>query len=152
MAIGRQEAVLGEAHQKDKDFQKAMGQVKSAVSGTVGIGIGVGTSFIASPVGGVVAGGTASTVCGVVLDELFGMAEADNLKNSGQEAAARWEDTKDANVELSQVAALEAAKAHGSPDVDRVAEWARIGTADGFNDASTNAAQMADDLETEIPN
>lgn len=55
-------------------------------------------------------------------------------------------------MELSQVAALEAAKAHGSPDVDRVAEWARIGTADGFNDASTNAAQMADDLETEIPN
>jgi hypothetical protein len=152
LAIGRQEAVLGEAHQKDEDYQKAVNQAKNVTSGVIGLGIGVGTSFVATPVAGAAAGGAASTVSSVVLEQLFGSMEAENLKNAGQNAATRWEDTKDTNVELSQLAAMEAARAHDSPYSDQVAEWARIGTADGFNDASTNAAQMADDLETEIPN
>ncbi|MCI0385776.1 DUF6571 family protein [Streptomyces sp. CNQ085] len=152
LAIGRQEAVLGEAHQKDEDYQKAVNQAKNVTSGVIGLGIGVGTSFVATPVAGAAAGGAASTVSSVVLEQLFGSMQPENLQNAGQDAATRWEDTKDTNVELSQLAAMEAAKAHDSPHSEQVAEWARIGTADGFNDASTNAAQMADDLETEIPN
>lgn len=52
---------------------------------------------------------------------------------------------------MAHNAAVAAAKAHNTPDADSVDEWTRIGTADGFNDASTAGHQMDRDLETEIP-
>ncbi|MEU4686289.1 DUF6571 family protein [Streptomyces xinghaiensis] len=151
LAIGRQEAVLGEAKQADSDFEHATNQKKNLISGIVGTGIGVGTSFIATPLAGAAAGGAASTVSGVVLEQIFKDSEPENLKNRGSDSAALWEDTKEKNNSLSAQAAEKAANAHKSPYADKVEEWTRIGTGDGFNDASTAGRRMADDLETEIP-
>lgn len=151
LAIGRQEAVLGEAHQKDEDYQKSMGQVKNIVSGTIGTGIGVGTSFIATPVGGAAAGGAASTVSSVVLEQIFGNFEPNNLKEAGENEGVRWEMARQNSTEHGQVAALEAAKAHDLPYSNKVADWVLHGNEDGFANASVNVSRMADDLDTNIP-
>ncbi|MFJ1597194.1 hypothetical protein [Streptomyces sp. NPDC088261] len=150
LSIGRQEAVLGPASQADGDFEDAVAQKKNTWSGAIGTGVGVGVSFVATPVGGAIASGVAGTVSSVVLEHIFQQAEPEALKNAGRDAAQIWEDSKDGNVALSQMAAITAADAHHVPYAERVAEWARIGTEAGFGAASVNVGQMADDLETEI--
>ncbi|PJE95074.1 hypothetical protein CUT44_25840 [Streptomyces carminius] len=152
LAVGRQEAVLGEAHQKDDDYQKSMGQLKNTISGVVGTGIGVGTSFIATPVGGAVAGGAAGTVSSVVLEQIFGAVEPNNLKDAGEKVGERWELARQNSLEHGQVAAMEAAKAHNAPYANQVADWVLYGNEDGFTNASVNVSRMADELETEVPN
>jgi hypothetical protein len=150
LAIGRQEAVLGPAKEKDEAYNHAVSQWQSVANGVVGTGIGVGTSFIATPVVGAAVGGTAGTVSSVVLGELFQDVEGSSLEDSGLNSARLWEDSHQRSIDLAQRAATEAAKAHHSPYAGNVGEWARYGTTDGFNDASTNGRHMADDLETEI--
>ncbi|MCI3226359.1 DUF6571 family protein [Streptomyces sp. NP-1717] len=151
LAIGRQEAVLGDAKAKDDDFEHATNQKKNTISGLVGLGVGVGTSFIASPVVGAAVGGAAGTVTGVVLEQFFKDTDPQNLAGVGHDVGLRWEASKDAQTDMTRVAGEEAAKAHNHPDAERIQEWTRIGTTDGFDDASTAARRMADDLETEIP-
>ncbi|MYV57971.1 DUF6571 family protein [Streptomyces sp. SID3212] len=150
IAVGRQEAVLGPASQADGDFEDAVAQKKNTWSGAIGTGVGVGVSFIATPVGGAVASGVAGTVSSVVLEHIFQQSEPDQLQEAGKSAGAIWEASTKSNVGISQLAAETAVKAHGAPYGDQALEWARIGTLDGFGDASVNVAQMADDLETEI--
>ncbi|MBN3929648.1 hypothetical protein IQ279_08345 [Streptomyces verrucosisporus] len=151
LAIGRQEAVLGEAHQKDEDYKKSMGQVKNIISGTIGTGIGVGTSFVATPVAGAVAGGTANTVSSVVLEQVFGNVEPNNLAEAGKNEGVRWEMARQNSTEHGQIAAIEAAEAHDLPYSNKVADWVLYGSEDGFANASVNVSRMADDLDTNIP-
>ncbi|MBG0852095.1 hypothetical protein I2W78_09635 [Streptomyces spinoverrucosus] len=151
LAIGRQEAVLGPAAEKDGDFANAVNQKKNLISGTIGTIAGVGTSFIASPAVGAGVAGATGTVTSMVLEQFFKDSEAEFRKELGEDIAERWEDSKDANIAMSHNAALAAAQARNSPFVDQVEEWTRIGTNDGFNDASTAGHRMARDLETEIP-
>ncbi|AKJ10389.1 hypothetical protein ABB07_10265 [Streptomyces incarnatus] len=151
LAIGRQEAVLGPAKEQDDAYNHAVSQWQNVANGVVGTGIGVGTSFIGSPVLGAAAGGAAGTVSSVVLGELFQDVEGSKLDDSGLDSAKLWEDSRERNTALAQRAAVEAAKAHRSPYAGRVGGWAMDATQNGFNDASTNGRHMADDLETEIP-
>ena len=151
LAIGRQEAVLGPAKEDDEAYNHAVSQWQNVASGVVGTGIGVGTSFIASPAGGAAVGGAAGTLSSVVLGELFQNVEGSDLEENGLTSGQLWEDSRQRNINLAQRAATEAAKAHDSRYAGEVGEWARYGTNDGFNDASTNGRHMADDLKTEIP-
>ncbi|MFF7141251.1 hypothetical protein [Streptomyces nodosus] len=151
LGIGRQEAVLGPAKEKDEAYNAAVSQMKNVTSGTISTGIGVGTSFIGSPVAGAAAYGAASTVSSVVLEELFKDVSGDHLKHAGLDAGKLWEDSRQRNIELAQCAAAKAAEAHHSPYVHNVGGWALDATKDGFNDASTNGDRMAKGLTTEIP-
>ncbi|MGW7464342.1 hypothetical protein ACWGJT_06455 [Streptomyces xantholiticus] len=151
LAIGMQEAVLGPAGKEAKEFSDSVAQQKNAWSGAIGTGIGVGVSFIATPVGGAVAGGVATTVSGMVLEHIFQQSETDVLTEASKNAGELWEKNRDLSAEHSQMAAIDAAKAHGLPYEDQVADWALEGRDDGFNDAATNAQRMADHLTTEVP-
>ncbi|KMS70026.1 hypothetical protein ACZ91_66375 [Streptomyces regensis] len=151
LAIGRQEAILGPAKERDDAYNHAVSQWQNVANGVVGTGIGVGTSFFASPPVGAAVGGTASTISGVVLGELFDGVEGSDLEDSGLDSGRLWEDSLERNTALAQRAAVEAAKAHHSPYADQVGGWALDATKDGFDDASTNGRHMADDLQTEIP-
>lgn len=151
LAIGRQEAVLGEASEADSNFENAVNQRKGISSGIIGTGIGIGTSFVASPVVGAAVGGVAGTVSGAVLEQLFKDTEPEAVKGSGKTVGELWEDSTERNTEPSRIAADGAGKAHNSPFVDKFEEWTRDGTRNGFNDASAAGQQMADDLETDIP-
>lgn len=150
LAVGRQEAVLGPAKLADEDFSHAMAQGKNIVSGIVGTGVGVGVTFIASPVGGAVAGGAAATATSVLLDEIVKANEPNALNEAARVAGGKWEDSFEANGYINQRAAELAAGAHSSPHADSVADWALEGSRTGFNDAHTSVEEMADDLETDV--
>ncbi|MFF5960911.1 hypothetical protein [Streptomyces luteogriseus] len=151
LALGRNEAVLGPAKEADGDFENAVNQKKNLISGTTGTLVGVGTSFIASPAVGAGVGGVAGTATSMALEQFFKDSDPEFTKELGRDIGERWENSKDASTAMAHNAAVAAAKAHSSPYADNVDEWTRIGTADGFNDASTAGHQMARDLETEIP-
>ncbi|WP_432067269.1 DUF6571 family protein [Streptomyces sp. C10-9-1] len=151
LAIGLQEAVLGEAGQEAKDFSDSVAQQKNAWSGAIGTGIGVGVSFVATPVGGAVAGGVASTVSGMVLEHVFQQSETDVLAKASMEAGRLWSAGKTLSGEQYSLAAVEAATAHGHGGPERMADWAIKGRDAGFSYAATNVGQMADHLTTEVP-
>ncbi|MET9850337.1 DUF6571 family protein [Streptomyces ossamyceticus] len=151
LGIGRTEAVLGPGNEQDGDFEYEVTQEKNLIAGTVGLGVAVGTSFIATPAVGAGVGAAAGTVTSLVLEQFYKDSEPEFRKELGSDIAERWENTKDANTAMSHNAAVAAADAHRSPYADQVEEWTRMGTQDGFNDASTAGHHMARDLETEIP-
>ncbi|MBV2353576.1 hypothetical protein KUM39_04250 [Streptomyces sp. J2-1] len=151
LGIGRQEAVLGDAKQQDDDYDHAVSQWQNVAGGVIGTGVGVGTSFIASPAVGAVAGGAAGTATSVALGEWFKDVEGSHLDDSGLKAGQLWERSRKTNMLMAQQAAIEAAKAHHLPDADRVGGWAMDGTQDGLDSAAANGRHMADDLTTEIP-
>jgi hypothetical protein len=146
LAIGRQEAVLGEAQQKDQDFTNSVNERKSLTSGLLGLGIGAGTSFVATPIAGAVAGGVASTVGGVIIEQVFQNAEGDHVKNQGRSVAGIWEASRDQSGALSSAAAEHAAEAHRASFASQVAEWGRSGSEQGFVKAHTSVDEMAKDL------
>jgi hypothetical protein len=151
LAIGMQEAVLGDAGKEAKEFSDSVAQQKNAWSGAIGTVVGVGVSFIATPVGGAVAGGVAGTVSSMVLEHIFQQSETDVLTEASKDAGTLWERNRDLSAEHSQMAAINAAKAHELPYQNQVADWVLEARNDGFNDAATNAQRMADHLTTEVP-
>ncbi|MEU3131432.1 hypothetical protein ABZ691_01235 [Streptomyces sp. NPDC006854] len=152
LAMGRQEAVAGEAEEADKKYEQSVAQWKNAISGGIGTGIGVGTSFVASPVGGAVAGGAAETVSSMVLESLFKDAEGKAKGNAGPVMGELWESGVEKNSEYTEQAVEAAAKSHGRDDLMDISidEKARRSTQDGFMAASTSTEQMNPHLKTDI--
>ncbi|MFI5902182.1 hypothetical protein [Streptomyces cyaneofuscatus] len=152
LAMGRQEAVAGDAEEADKKYEQSVAQWKNAISGGIGTGIGVGTSFVASPVGGAVAGGLAETASSMVLESFFKDAEGKAKDDAGPVMGEQWESGVDKNSEYTEKAVEAAAKAHGRDDLmdASVDEKARAATQDGFRAAGTNTQQMNPHLKTDI--
>ncbi|MEO3977385.1 hypothetical protein [Streptomyces sp. CAU 1734] len=150
LAIGRQEAITGPAAQAASDFTNSVAQQKNTWSGAIGTGVGVGVSFIATPVGGAIASGVAGTVSSVVLEHVFQQSETDILKNAGREASKLWEVSMENSFQVSQLAAQAAAEKYGIDPRGQFTDWAKAGTEQGFNSAETNASRSADDLTTDI--
>jgi hypothetical protein len=152
LAIGRQEEIAGPADEEDKAYDHAVTQWKNGASGVIGTGIGVGTTFIASPVAGAAAGGAASTVSSLVLEELFQDVEGKAKENAGAAMGERWESGVDQNSRYTERAAELAAKIHDRRDLQEVSidEKARVAAQQGFRDAGVNAEHMAPHLKTEI--
>lgn len=152
LAIGRQEAVAGEAEEADKKYEQSVAQWKNAISGGIGTGIGVGTSFVASPVGGAVAGGVAETASSLVLESLFKDAEGKAKDNAGPVMGENWESGNDQNSGYTETAVENAAKAHHRDDLmdDSIDEKARAAAQEGFRAAGTNTDQMNPHLKTDI--
>ncbi|WP_324793519.1 hypothetical protein SJX93_09835 [Streptomyces cyaneofuscatus] len=152
LAMGRQEAVAGEAEEADKKYEQSVAQWKNAISGGIGTGIGVGTSFVASPVGGAVAGGVADTASSMILDSLFKDAEGKAKDDAGPVMGELWESGVEKNSEYTEQAVEAAAKAHGRDDLmdNSIDEKARRAAQDGFMAAGTNTEQMNPHLKTDI--
>ncbi|MEW2456056.1 DUF6571 family protein [Streptomyces albus] len=149
LAAGREEAVLGKAKEDDESFTHSLAQGKNFVSGAIGTGIGVGTSFVGSPAVGAATGATASTVSSMVLEEIFEANETKNQENVGYIAGGKWESTQDDHSEIHQRAAILAARAHKSPYEADVADWAQDGTGDGFQRAHSDVEEMTRDIRTD---
>ncbi|MEU3602495.1 hypothetical protein ABZ714_27850 [Streptomyces sp. NPDC006798] len=150
LAIGQQEAILGPAGKEVQDFQNSVAQQKNAWSGAIGLGVGVGVSFIATPLGGALAGGTAGTVSSLVLEHIFQQAETNSLQDAAKHSAGIWEYSQDESLARSQLAAEKAAEMHRTDYQHQVADWVDKGTKNGFNDADSNTGRMAKDLTTEV--
>lgn len=152
LAIGRQEAVAGEAEEADKKYEQSVGQWKNAISGGIGTGIGVGTSFVASPVGGAVAGGVVETASSMILESFFKDAEGKAKDDAGPVMGEQWESGVEQNSEYTEKAVEAAAKAHGREDLmdNSIDEKARVAAQLGFRAAGTNTLQMSPHLKTDI--
>ncbi|WP_030887768.1 DUF6571 family protein [Streptomyces sp. NRRL S-1868] len=138
LAQGRQEAVLGEAGEKDDSFTHALAQSKNLVSGAVGTGIGVGASLITSPAGGAAASGAATTASSMVLEEIFQANEDANKEKAGYISGGKWTDSLDDHAGILQKAAILASERHGGRYRDDVADWVADGVSDGYGRAGND--------------
>ncbi|MFJ8233838.1 hypothetical protein ACIQ9E_28375 [Streptomyces sp. NPDC094448] len=150
LAVGRQEAILGPAGKDAKDFQDAMAQQKNMWSGAIGMGIGAGASMVATPITGALVGGAATAVTSVVLEHIFQQAETNKLQDAARDVAPLWSASRTDSIGMLQVAVQEAAEKHGLDYKNSATDWVRDPVHSGYSDASTNAAQMAQDLTTEV--
>ncbi|MFE4675934.1 hypothetical protein [Streptomyces sp. NPDC056721] len=150
LAMGRQEAVAGPAAASDDDYDHAVSQWKNVISGTVGTGVGVGTSFIASPVVGAGVGGAAGTVTSVVLEELFQDAEGSAKDDAGPKMGEDWENGQDNNMKYTRRAASEAARAHHLTHPGDVATWAEDEASKGYTSAGSYMERVGAELVTDI--
>ncbi|MBL1108059.1 hypothetical protein JK361_26300 [Streptomyces sp. 5-8] len=148
LAMGRNEAVAGPADLKDKDFDHSVAQWKNFLSGTVGTGVGVGTSFIASPAVGAGVGGAAGTATSMMLEELFKDAEGSAKDDAGAKIGKDWENGNQANMKYTSAAAYNAAKQyHLSGDV---ATWAEQSSSQGFLEGGGYMERVGAELVTDI--
>ncbi|MGW2710936.1 hypothetical protein ACWC4J_18390 [Streptomyces sp. NPDC001356] len=148
LAMGRNEAVAGPADVKDKDFDHSVAQWKNFLSGTVGTGVGVGTSFIASPAVGAGVGGAAGTATSMMLEELFKDAEGSAKDDAGAKIGKDWENGNQANMKYTSAAAFNAAKQyHLGGDV---ATWAEQSSSQGFLEGGDYMERVGAELVTDI--
>ncbi|MCX5203826.1 hypothetical protein OG897_20510 [Streptomyces sp. NBC_00237] len=150
LSYGRQEALLGTARATDKEFSDALSNNKAAISGAVGIVTGAGATFIASPLGGAVAGGGAAALTGMVIEYVGQQIESEDLKSAGRNSGAIWENDFDSANKVAQKAAVLATETHISNPQGKPADWALNGFQSGYKSAESDTSRMADDLTTEI--
>ncbi|MER6157633.1 hypothetical protein ABT147_19125 [Streptomyces sp. NPDC001868] len=94
LRLGIQDEIGDTASNKDKEYEQSVAQRKNWISGGVGTAVGVGTSFVATPWVGALAGGAAGTATSVILESVFqdaeGNAKADAEKTGGQVWNEGW--------------------------------------------------------------
>ncbi|MGW8064368.1 hypothetical protein ACVV2G_19355 [Streptomyces ziwulingensis] len=150
IAMGRNEAVVSGAVSSDSDYDHSVAQWKNVISGTVGLGVGVGTSFIASPAVGAGVGAAAGTVTSVTLEQMFKDAEGNAKDGAGPKMGEHWENGQDSNMAYTRRAASEAARAHSHPHPGDVATWAENESSKGYLSAGDYMGRVAPELLTEI--
>ncbi|MYX31389.1 hypothetical protein GTY75_33030 [Streptomyces sp. SID8381] len=150
LAMGRNEAVAGPADAKDKDYDYAVSQWKNLLSGTVGTGVGVGTSFIASPAVGAGVGGAAGTATSMVLERLFKDAEGSAKDDAGPKIGEDWQNGRVNNADYTRAAASEAARSYHLAHPSDVGSWAEDESSKAFLDAGVYVRQVAPELVTDI--
>ncbi|MEU2058123.1 hypothetical protein [Streptomyces bungoensis] len=150
LAMGRNEAVAGPADAKDKDFDHSVSQWKNVLSGGIGTGVGVGTSFIASPAVGAGVGGAAGTATSVILEELFKDAEGSAKDDAGAKMGENWQNGSVNNIKYTRRAAFEAAKAYGLAHHGDVATWAEESSSQGFQEGGSYMERVGPELVTDI--
>ncbi|EKX65763.1 DUF6571 family protein [Streptomyces ipomoeae] len=150
LSMGRNEAVAAAASASDEEYDHAVTQFKNFVSGYVGTGIGIGTSFIATPAVGAGVGGAAGTVTSMVLEQIFKDIEGTAKDDAGPKMGENWEDGQDGNMKYTRRAASEAARAHGLAYPGDVASWAEDASGKGFAEAGIYMRQVGPELLTEI--
>ncbi|MFC1232458.1 MULTISPECIES: DUF6571 family protein [Streptomyces] len=150
LAMGRNEAVASGAVESDEKYDHSVAQWKNTASGAIGLGVGVGTSFIASPVAGAVAAGAAGTVTSVVMEQFFKDAEGSAKDGAGSKMGENWEKGQDGNMKYTRRAASEAARAHGHATPGDVASWAEDESFKGYLSAGGHMERVAPELVTDI--
>ncbi|MEU5536532.1 hypothetical protein [Streptomyces sp. NPDC020362] len=150
LAMGRNEAVAGPADAKDKDFDHSVAQWKNFLSGGVGTGVGVGTSFIASPAVGAGVGGAAGTATSMMLEELFKDAEGSAKDDAGGEMGRNWQDGNENNMKYTRKAAFDAAKAYHLSNTGDVSTWAEDSSSQGFLEGGSYMERVGAELVTDI--
>lgn len=150
LAQGRAEAVAGEAEEKDIAYERSVAQWKNGISGGVGTGIGIGTSFVLNPVTGAAIGGVATTVSGAILEDLFKDAEGNAKDSAGPVMGEYWESGVDSNNKYTEKAAELAAEAHGRTDLPDAGNWALSAAGRGYDRSGVSVTAMASDLKTDI--
>jgi hypothetical protein len=138
IAIGRRESDIGTGVEADKAYNDAMGRAGSYAAGIVGTGIGVGTSFIATPAVGAGVGGIATTVTGDLINQIVQGSERDTLGDTVYSSGADWENSKHSTTAVLQDAYQNSAEAQGKGDVADYNNILANEVEQGFQSAESN--------------
>ncbi|MEV6618048.1 DUF6571 family protein [Streptomyces sp. NPDC051051] len=130
--LGVREAIGSEASDKDKSYEQSVAQRKNWISGGIGTAVGVGTSFVATPWVGALAGGTAGTVTSVVLESVFQDAEGHALENARKDGGQFWQEGQVRNGAIAEDGARAAAEKYKSADVGDAGMIARKAAEQGY--------------------
>ncbi|MFI2427118.1 DUF6571 family protein [Streptomyces sp. NPDC018955] len=135
LALGRQEELAAAGKERDEDYKDSMDLVKSSISGGLGTAVGVGTSFVATPWVGALAGGATTTVTGTVLEAVFQDFKSTELEDSEDARGERWQKSMENNGNRSGQAARLAAEEFGMVDPADAETWARESGEQGYYNA-----------------
>lgn len=138
IAIGRRESDIGAGVEADKAYNDAMGRAGGYAAGIVGTGIGVGTSFIATPAVGAGVGGIATTVTGDLINQIVQGSERDTLGDTVYSSGADWENAKHSTTAVLQDAYQSSAEAQGKGDVADYNNILANEVEQGFQSAESN--------------
>ncbi|GAB7104861.1 PPE domain-containing protein [Streptomyces phaeofaciens JCM 4814] len=133
--LGAREAIGSEASDKDKEYEHSVAQRKNWISGGVGTAVGVGTSFIATPWVGALAGGAAGTATSVIMESVFQDAEGHALENAQKTGGQFWADGQGRNQAIAEDGARAAAEKYKSMDVGDAGMTAREAAKQGYLNA-----------------
>ncbi|MFI6013081.1 hypothetical protein ACIBAG_30420 [Streptomyces sp. NPDC051243] len=107
LALGRQDSDIQESAEGDKAFNDRLASAGEWGKSITSIGIGVGTTAIASPVGGAIAGGVAGTISGQLIDMVVSDLERDSSDEVLYASGAELEDSKKAvQAQLREAATI----------------------------------------------
>jgi hypothetical protein len=118
LSQGRMEAIGGAAKGQDDSFDHAVAQYQNLISGGVGTVVGVGTSFIGSPVAGGIVGGAAGTATGAAMQWMFQDVEGSAAGDAQDTQGQVWDHGMHRNNAYADRAAQQAVnRYHLSPDL-----------------------------------
>jgi hypothetical protein len=145
IAIGRRESDIGNGVEADKEYNDAMGRAGSYAAGIVGTGIGVGTSFIATPAVGAGVAGLATTVTGDLINQMVQGSQRDTLGDTVYSSGADWENAKHSTTAVLQDAYQNSAEAQGKGDVADYNNILANEVEQGFQSAESNLGGYGQD-------
>ncbi|MEU6736886.1 hypothetical protein ABZ929_27460 [Streptomyces physcomitrii] len=149
LALGRQEAVVEPANEKDKEYDHRIAQYKNWISGGTGTAVGVGTSFIATPWIGAGVGGATSAGTSVLLEGVFQDAEGHAMADAAEKAGELWLGAQKLNGEQTAEAARAAGDAHHLKNTDEISTWSREAARQGVLNAQNLVSGQAPGSRTE---
>ncbi|MGW0578413.1 DUF6571 family protein [Streptomyces sp. NPDC002920] len=135
LGLGVQEAIGSEASDKNKAYEQSVAQRKNWISGGVGTAVGVGTSFIATPWVGALAGGAAGTVTSVVLESVFQDAEGHAMDDAKKSGGQFWQEGQVRNMTIAESAARTAVDKYDLTDSEDLDSTARESARQGYYNA-----------------
>ncbi|SDP65487.1 hypothetical protein SAMN04487981_13140 [Streptomyces sp. cf386] len=138
IAIGRRESDIGNGVEADKEYNDALGRAGSYAAGIVGTGIGVGSSFIATPAVGAGVAGLATTVTGDLINQMVQGSQRDTLGDTVYSSGADWENAKHSTSAVLQGAYQNSAEAQGKGDVADYNNILANEVEQGFHSAESN--------------
>ncbi|KQX79751.1 hypothetical protein [Streptomyces sp. Root1310] len=133
--LGAREAIGSEASDNDKAYEHSVAQRKNWISGGVGTAVGVGTSFVATPWVGALAGGAAGTATSVILESVFQDAEGHALDKAQKTGGQFWADGQVRNQAIAEDGARAAAEKYESMDAGDAGMTAREAAKQGYLNA-----------------
>jgi hypothetical protein len=146
IAVGRQETEIGDAVEADKEYNDALERNGAWASGIVGTGIGVGTSFIATPATGAVVGGVATTISGDIINQIVDGKEQDSTGKVVYSTGQDWQHVKDSTAQVNQDAVQAAVEAHGTSHTQNFNSIIASETTAGIVEAQANLPGYGRDL------
>ncbi|MFI9806698.1 hypothetical protein ACIHEJ_20455 [Streptomyces sp. NPDC052301] len=149
LSQGRMEAIGSVAKGKDDSFSHAVAQYQNLISGGVGTVVGVGTSFIGSPVAGGIVGGAAGTGTGAVMQWLFQDVQGSAADDAQDTQGAVWQKNWKLSSEYTARATdLAVKRYHLNPDL---VSYAQNSAHQGYYNAQAIMHGQAPGSTADIP-
>ncbi|MFR9673344.1 WXG100 family type VII secretion target [Streptomyces sp. TR02-1] len=156
IGIGRREDSIGNVVQSDAEYNESLKTGGKWAQGIVGVGIGVGASFIATPAVGAGVGAGATSITNSLIDEMIEGRLKDNDEQAVYSAGYEWEHVKDSTRITSQEAFTTAALGNDVPltkeELADYRSYIASSSESGMAQAEHDITAYARDKKISLPN